>query len=478
MLTIKSSCNNFKIHAGAAVQNRVLQNSLAKLGEGFQARRAAAVNQLPEFEQLRDEARAIKRHTMANLDTYLEQFEKNVQASGGRVHWASTSQQARETVLFICRHVGAKTVTKGKSMVSEEIGLNDFLSAQGIEPVETDLGEYILQLRGEAPSHIVVPAVHLAQSQIQQTFIDAHTQFAKQRDLSTAESLVDEARQTLRRRFFQADVGITGANYLIAETGSSVIVTNEGNGDLTQTLPKVHIVITTIERVIPTLQDLSTFLRLLSRSATGQEATAYVTLSTGPKREQDLHGPEEFHVVLLDNGRSKLLGTEDQDVLNCIRCGACMNHCPVYGVSGGHAYGWVYPGPIGAALTPALIGLRHSTALPNASTFCGRCVDVCPVKIPLTDIMRRWRNREHHEKLSSPLPRALLNIWAQFALRPGLYRFITRVVIRIMHRMGKRKNCFRFLPFARGWRQHRDFPAPQGDTFHALIKKSRAVRYE
>lgn len=478
MPTIKSACNDFKIKASAAIQNVNLQSSLAKLGDGFQARRAAAVERLPEFEQLRDKARAVKRHVMANLDTYLQEFEEKVQASGGRVHWASTPQQARETILSVCRRVGAKTVTKGKSMVSEEIGLNDFLAGQGIEPVETDLGEYILQLRNEAPSHIVAPAMHLSQSQIRETFVDTHTHLTKTRDLSTAEGLVGEARQTLRQRFFQADVGITGANYLIAETGSSVIVTNEGNGDLTQTLPKVHIVLTTIERVIPTLQDLSTFLRLLSRSATGQEATAYVTLSTGPKREQDLHGPEEFHVVLLDNGRSRLLGTEDQDVLNCIRCGACMNHCPVYGAVGGHAYGWVYPGPIGAALTPALIGLQHSTALPNASTFCGRCVDVCPVKIPLTDIMRRWRSREHREKLSPAVPRAMLRLWVQLALHPRWYHFLARFLIPIMHRLAGRKNRYRIMPFARGWTRYRDFPAPQRHTFHSLIKKSGAVRYE
>jgi L-lactate dehydrogenase complex protein LldF len=475
---IKSTCNEFRVNAGDAIRNRQLQTSLAKLGDGFQASRAAAVKELPEFEQLRDEARNIKRHVMTNLDTYLVQFEEKVLESGGRVHWASTPQQARETILSICRGACAKTVTKGKSMVSEEIGLNDFLAEQGIEPVETDLGEYILQLRKEAPSHIVAPAVHLSQQQIRQTFVDAHTQFAGPRDLSTAESLVDEARKVLRNRFFQADVGITGANYLIAETGSTVIVTNEGNGDLTQTLPKVHIVLTTIERVIPTLRDLSAFLRLLARSATGQEATAYVSLSTGPKREQDLHGPEEFHVVLLDNGRSKLLGTEDQDVLNCIRCGACMNHCPVYASVGGHAYGWVYPGPIGAALTPALIGLQQSADLPNASTFCGRCVQVCPVKIPLTDIMRRWRSREHSGKLSSPLQRALLRLWAVCALHPHVYHFIARLGVLIMYRLGRRKNRFRFLLFAQAWTQYRDFPAPQPKTFHAVIKKSGGIRYE
>jgi L-lactate dehydrogenase complex protein LldF len=344
--------------------------------------------------------------------------------------------------------------------------------------VETDLGEYILQIRREAPSHIVVPAMHLSQAEITQSFVTTHAHLPGTRNLSTPESLVDEARQTLRPRYFEADAGITGANYLIAETGSTVIVTNEGNGDLTQNLPKLHIVISSIERVIPKLEQLSTFLRLLSRSATGQEATSYVTLSTGPKRNTDPHGPEEFHVVLLDNGRSALLGGEDEEVLNCIRCGACMNHCPVYGTVGGHAYGWVYPGPIGAALTPALIGLPQSKELPNASTFCGHCVEVCPVKIPLTDIMRRWRNREHAQKLSSPLARALLKLWARTALRPRLYQLLARPVIRLLHTIAGRRNRLTRLPGLGGWTAHRDFPAPQRDTFHTLIKEHGKVRYE
>lgn len=475
---IKAGSENFIQNASWALNDDVLQDSLTVLNDGFPVRRAAAIERLPEFDVLRDEARAIKRHVMSNLDTYLQQFERKVLDSGGQVHWASTPQQAREAILSICTSVGAKTVTKGKSMVSEEIDLNEFLSTHGIEPVETDLGEYILQIRQEAPSHIVVPAMHLSQSQIRESFIDEHAQLDKSRDLSTAERLVDEARQTLRQRYFQADVGITGANYLIAETGSSVIVTNEGNGDLTQTMPQVHIVITTIERVIPKLDDLSTFLRLLSRSATGQEATSYVTLSTGPKRGSDIHGPEQFHVVLLDNGRSGLLGTQDQDLLNCIRCGACMNHCPVYGAVGGHAYGWVYPGPIGAALTPVLLGLARTRTLPNASTFCGQCVEVCPVKIPLTDIMRRWRRREHYAKLSSPLARGLLLMWGELALRPGVYRFIIRPVMRLLHVLAGRKNRFRYLPGVRGWIRHRDVPAPQRDTFHAIINKYESVHYE
>jgi L-lactate dehydrogenase complex protein LldF len=475
---IKSSAGNFRAQAAAAIKNPVLQGSLAVLSGGFVARRAEAVARLPEFDELREEARSIKRNVMAKLDTYLEQFENKVRESGGQVHWAATAEQARETILNICRARGVKTVTKGKSMVSEEIGLNDFLSAQGIEPVETDLGEYILQIRKEVPSHIVVPAMHLSQPEITRSFVATHAHLPKERDLSAPESLVDEARQTLRPRYFAADAGITGANYLIAETGSTVIVTNEGNGDLTQNLPRLHIVISSIERVIPTLEQLSTFLRLLSRSATGQEATSYVTLSTGVKRDTDLHGPEEFHVVLLDNGRSALLGGADEEVLNCIRCGACMNHCPVYGTVGGHAYGWVYPGPIGAALTPALIGLKHSKELPNASTFCGHCVEVCPVKIPLTDIMRRWRNREHEQKLSSHPQRLLLKLWARLALRPRLYQRLARPVIRLLHRLAGRNNRYARLPWLGGWTDYRDFPAPQADTFHAQIKGLENIRYE
>ena len=242
-------------------------------------------------------------------------------------------------------------------MVAEEIGLNEFLEENGVEPVETDLGEYIIQIRHEAPSHIIAPAVHLTKEQIEADFRAAHTGLPADRDLSEPTTLLNEARGILRQRYFEADVGITGANFLIAETGTSVIVTNEGNGDLTQTLPRVHIVLASIEKVVPTLDDASQILRLLARSATGQEMSAYTTFSTGPRRPQDPDGPAAYHVVILDNGRSAMLGSEFEEMLRCIRCGACMNHCPVYQEIGGHAYGWVYPGPMGAVLTPALIGI-------------------------------------------------------------------------------------------------------------------------
>jgi L-lactate dehydrogenase complex protein LldF len=280
-----------------------------------------------------------------------------------------------------------------------------------------------------------------------------------------------EARAVLREKFLKADVGITGANFLIAETGSSVIVTNEGNGDLTQTLPKAHIVLTSIEKVVPTLEDVSTILRVLARSATGQEMSVYTTFSTGPRREGDPDGPGEYHVVLLDNGRSSMLGGKFREMLRCIRCGACMNHCPVYGAIGGHAYGWVYPGPMGAVLTPSLIGIDKAGHLPNASTFCGRCEEVCPVRIPLPKLMRHWREREFERHLSPATVRTGLRFWGFFARRPRLYRLATGVVLRVLARFGGQRGRMHWLPLAGGWTRHRDFPVPERNSFQKQWKQ-------
>jgi L-lactate dehydrogenase complex protein LldF len=298
-----------------------------------------------------------------------------------------------------------------------------------------------------------------------------HTQLPADRNLEEPQTLLAEARAVLREKFLAADVGITGANFLVAETGTSIIVTNEGNGDLTQTLPKIHIVLTSIEKLVPTLEDVSEFLRVLARSATGQEMSVYTTLSTGPRRSGDPDGPREYHVVLLDNGRSAMLGGEFREMLRCIRCGACMNHCPVYQAIGGHAYGWVYPGPMGAVLTPSLIGIDKAGNLPNASTFCGRCEEVCPVRIPLPKLMRFWREREFERHLSPATVRAGLSFWAFFARRPRLYGFATDVAARMLALMSGARGRFRWLPLARGWTDQRDFPAPQGATFQAQWRK-------
>jgi L-lactate dehydrogenase complex protein LldF len=332
-----ATSRNFEAAAQAGLANQNLQRALGLARIGFPLRRRLAVERLPEFEALREIGRSIKDHTLQHLDFYLELYEGQVEASGGKVHWARNAEQACAAVLQVCRSTGAKLVAKGKSMVAEEVGLNDFLEANGITPVETDLGEYIIQLRHEPPSHIIAPAIHLVKEQVAETFRTEHRSLDPNRVLVEPREMCDEARSVLRPRFLAADVGITGANFLVAETGSSIIVTNEGNGDLTQTLPRIHIVMTSIEKLVPTFEDAATLLRLLARSATGQEFSSYTTISTGPRRPSDLDGPEQYHVILLDNGRSAMIGTEFQDMLRCIRCSACMNNCPVYAAVGGHA---------------------------------------------------------------------------------------------------------------------------------------------
>ncbi len=457
----------FEANARAALVDAKLQKALGHIKDGFVQRRTAAAARLPEFDALRDLAKEIKDHTLDHLDLYLAHFERRVTESGGVVHWCRDAAEARETVLTICHAAGAKSVTKGKSMVGEEIALNDFLEKNGIEPVETDLGEYIIQLRREPPSHIIAPAIHVNKEQVAEAFRAAHTELPADRPLEEPAALLAEARAMLRRKFLAADIGITGANFLIAETGSTVIVTNEGNGDLTQMLPRVHVVLASIEKVVPTLEDVSTILRLLARSATGQEFSVYTTFSTGPRRPADLDGPEQFHVILLDNGRSAMLGTPFQEMLRCIRCGACLNHCPVYGAVGGHAYGWVYPGPMGAVLTPWLVGLDQAKHLPNASTFCGKCESVCPMRIPLPGLMRRLRERAHLERLDAPVARGALAAWSFVARRPRLYCAVAAIAARTLASLGGRAGCLRRLPLARGWMQGRDMPAPEGRTFMA-----------
>ncbi|OJY65875.1 MAG: iron-sulfur cluster-binding protein [Rhodospirillales bacterium 70-18] len=474
---MQSTSASFKANAHDALGDAGLQKALAFTRPAFPARRAAAVAALPEFERLRDIGRDIKNHTLANLDFYLESWAGNVERAGGRVHWCPTAADARAAILAICQQAGARTVTKGKSMISEEIGINDHLEAHGIEPVETDLGEYILQLRKEPPSHIIAPAFHLNREDWEESFRASHTDLPADRVFNERRDILTEARRKLREKFLAADVGITGANFLIAESGSSVIVTNEGNGDLTQTLPRVHIVLASIEKVVPTLEDATSLLRLLARSATGQDMSVYTTFSTGARRPGDLDGPEEYHVVLLDNGRSGMIGTEFQEMLRCIRCAACMNHCPVYFAVGGHSYGWVYPGPMGSVLTPALTGVDKAGHLPNASTFCGKCESVCPVKIPLPKLMRHWREREFERHLTPSAMRTNLGVWAWFARRPAMYRAVTRVAAWGLGLLGRKRGRFTSLPFAGGWTDGRDLPAPEGETFFArYAREQRAGR--
>lgn len=470
---MKSKSYNFKNNAVTALSDITLQNALQNAKNGFINKRQLALDALPEFEELRSDAYKIKEHTLKNLPGYLEQFEQQVINSGGEVHWASTAKDAQRIIVKLCQDVNARSITKGKSMVGEEVSLNEALEQAGFQTIETDLGEYIIQLANEPPSHIIAPAVHKSKQQIADLFKEHHKKYNFKSKLETIPEIVDEARKVLRDKFIQADVGITGANFLIAETGSTVIVTNEGNGDLTASLPKTHIVISSIEKVVPTLEDTSVLLRLLARSATGQEVTSYTTFFNGPKRNTDLDGPESFHVVLVDNKRSEMLNGKYHDMLRCIHCGACLNHCPVYSAIGGHAYGWVYPGPMGSVLTPLMQGLKEGSDLPFASTFCGRCEEVCPMSIPLPQLLRQHRTQTHKDKINSTRSRMGLHFWALLTRHPRLYRLAINTSAKLLGLMGKKRGHISWLPFASAWTNSRNLPAPQGQSFISSWKKQQ-----
>jgi L-lactate dehydrogenase complex protein LldF len=463
----------FTANARHALDDAKLQRALGKLQGDFRRDRAAMLSRLPEFEALRDQARLIKEHSLDHLDVYLEQFEENVLARGGVVHWCEDAAAARETILRLCRESGASRIVKGKSMVSEEIGLNEYLGRNGLDPVETDLGEYILQLRQERPSHVVMPAIHLNAQQVGDAFRQGHTDLVSTRDLDDPDDLLAEARAKLRQRFLDAEVGITGANFLVAETGSIVLVTNEGNGDLVHTLSGTHIVLAGIEKIVPSLSDAFALVRVLARSATTQEITSYTSVVSGPRQAKDPDGPAAFHVVLVDNGRSDLLGGEFRDVLRCIRCGACQSLCPVYGAVGGHAYGAVYAGPIGSVLTPALAGLKAAKSLPEASSFCGQCQDVCPVQIPLPALLRGWRERIFDDPVLSDQTRKGIKIWAFAARRPNVYRLLQRTAVALLSILGRKSGFIRKLPLAGGWTGERNLPAPQGGTFMSQWRRAQ-----
>jgi L-lactate dehydrogenase complex protein LldF len=457
---------HFKQTASQKLNDAVLQTAMKKAKGKFVDGRAAAVAEVDAWQDIRTHAAALRDNVIANLDAYLIEFEKNATARGAVVHWAETAEEANAIIVNIARNNAVKTITKSKSMVSEEIALNDALEAAGMEVVETDLGEYILQLAHEPPSHIVAPAVHKSKEQVADLFVAAHGTPR----LTNIEAMTREAREVLRSKFLNADMGISGANFVIAETGTTLTVTNEGNADLVTTVPRIHCVVTGIEKVIATLEDFATLIRLLPRSATGQSAANYLTLTTGVKAVDELDGPEQMHIVLIDAGRTKLVGSDMAEMLRCIRCGACMNHCPVYQNVGGHAYGWVYPGPMGSVLTPSYIGIENAGDLPNAATFCGECQVVCPVKIPLPDLMRKWRERQFDQSLRPWHERFSIHVWSAFATRPTLYALGTQFAARFAAMLGGRDKRITWLPGLDGWTDGRDMPAPQGKTFRELYR--------
>jgi L-lactate dehydrogenase complex protein LldF len=413
----------FAEHAQRALADEHLQGALDAGTRRLYEGRATAWASLDDAEALRERAREIRTSTIADLDRHLADFAEAVRGRGGQVAFCRSAEDANAYVVDVCKQADAGLAVKSKSMVSEEIGLNEALSAAGVRPVETDLGEYLIQLAGKHPAHIVAPAIELTREQAARLLSEAEGAPVD----SDLRVLVSAARRQLREAFLSADVGISGANFGVAETGSICLVTNEGNGRLVASLPRVHIVLMGMERVVPTLDELAVLIRLLARSSTGQLLTVYTTLLTGPRRSGEQDGPEELHVVVLDNGRSSLLGGRYQEMLNCIRCGACLNACPVYRKAGGGAYGPVYSGPMGAVLVPLLAGLERASALPHASSLCGACTAACPVKIPLHELLLELRRDLVGEGIASRPERLGFWLWSQAWSRPWAYRLSTRL---------------------------------------------------
>ena len=473
---MKPATRDFKRAAAAAVGNRQVQDNLDGLYRGFHQAREQAAADTPDWESMRDRAREIKAHTLANLDHYLEMVERNVLAAGGNVFFAGDAEAAARYVLDLARDRGVRVAIKSKSMLSEEMGLNELLEKQGVEPVETDLGEYIIQLADETPFHIIAPAIHKSREEVSTLFQEKHGT----RRHEEIEGLTAEARDQLRGKFVEADMGITGANFVVAETGTVVLVTNEGNGRMCTSMPRIHVAIMGMERVVPSMEDMGIFLRLLIRSATGQRISSYVTTATGPRAEGAEDGPDELHLVVVDNGRSRLLADPElREALYCIRCGACLNACPVYRKVGGHAYGWVYPGPIGAVVSPMLTDLSDARDLPYASTLCGNCREVCPVRIDIPRMLLHLRKEvtlgeTYPEARSAPLSERLaMKLWRVAVGSPLAMRaanVLGRLALAPLRRGGR---VPRIPGPLSGWTRHRDFPALAARPFRARWGKRR-----
>jgi L-lactate dehydrogenase complex protein LldF len=429
------AADDFKARSRAVLDNAGQRKNFRGAMDFLQAKRRAQFPDVEELASLRELGSQIRRYSLANLPRLLDQLERNLVANGIQVHWAENAAEANAIALTIARRIDAKKVIKGKSMVSEEIGFNHAMEAAGIEAFESDMGEYIVQLAGEAPSHIIMPAIHKTKQEIAELFAKEVPGVAYTEDV---DALIQIGRRVLRHKFAQADIGLSGVNFAVAETGTLCLVENEGNGRMCTTVPRVHIAITGIEKVVEKLEHVPPLFSLLTRSATGQAVTTYFNMISGPRKPGELDGPDEVHLILVDNGRTQAYGDlQLRATLQCIRCGACMNHCPVYARIGGHAYGTTYPGPIGAIISPHLLGLESTYPLAFASTLCGACAEVCPVKIPITDILVRLRNEAQAQPGSddaslrgsgaarTTLGGAVWGAWSQVYSRLGLYNMTT-----------------------------------------------------
>jgi len=470
---------DFRKNSQIALSDKNLREALKNATDRFRALRASTVESVSDWESLRNYAREVKEHTMLNLDNYLELLEESITKAGGKVHWARDGEEANEIITQLAKDNGVKLVVKSKSMATEEIELNQAFEANGIKVVETDLGEYIIQLEGERPSHIIAPAIH-------KTKKDISALFQKKLGvpyLEKPEDLTKIAREILREEFLNADMGVSGVNFAVAETGTLVIVENEGNVRLTTTVPKIHVAVMGIEKIIPKFHDLSIFLNLLIKSATGQNLSTYISFITGPKKEQEIDGPEQLHLVLLDNGRTSILrDPEMRESLYCLKCGACLNICPVYRQVGGHAYGSVYSGPIGAIITPQLWGINRAKELPYASSLCGACKDVCPVKINIPKILLALRSQTVEsgsgKSMGGTIERIAFKIWRFFMQHKILYGLATKTAYYMQLPLS-RSGDSRFpkiskLPFPfSDWTDTRDFPSIAKKTFRERWKEIR-----
>ena len=446
-----------------------LDNSVTKKDYG----RRATLAELPDSDALRTLAGDIKRHTLDNLDYYLAQLEANVQKHGGHVYYALGRDDANQLVIDIARQTNSKLIVKSKSMVSEESELNHALEKAGLEPLETDLGEFILQVDNDHPSHIVMPVIHRNAKDIGRVF----ERYFKVPYTDDPQSLAEMARVYLRQRFNQADMGISGVNFAIADTGSIVLCTNEGNGRMCTSRPRVHVAIMGMEKIIPEMRDLPIFLKLLARSASGQALTQYTNIITGPRRADEHDGPDEFHLIIMDNGRSRILAGDYRDTLRCIRCGACLNACPIYRKVGGHTYGSVYPGPIGALITPLFNGLAEHKHLPHASSLCGACYEACPVKINIPEMLIHMKKDQIDQGIAGFGEKLIFRLWTT-GLRYGwtyrLGQFAQRVGMRLLpHKDGW---ITRLPGPAKGWTAIRDFPQPPKNNFRTLWNQRRVNR--
>ncbi|QBK27091.1 LutB/LldF family L-lactate oxidation iron-sulfur protein [Ureibacillus thermophilus] len=467
-MAMKTSDEQFKERVETNLNDAFMRGAISAAQARFQTRRQARVEELGNWEEWRAHGEEIRKHVLENLDAYLYELSENVAKRGGHVFFAKTKEDASNYIKNIAIQKEAKKIVKSKSMVTEEINLNAALEEAGCKVVETDLAEFILQLNDhEPPSHIIVPSLHKNRHQIREIFAKVGYDKSEQ-----PEEMALFARKKLREEYLTADIGITGCNFAIAESGTVTLVTNEGNADLVSALPKTQIVVMGMERIVPTFEEMEVLVSLLTRSSVGQRLTSYVTLLTGPKGENETDGPEEFHLVIVDNGRSKILGTEFQPILQCIRCAACVNVCPVYRHVGGHTYGSIYSGPIGAVLSPLLGGYDDFKELPYASSLCGACTEVCPVKIPLHQLLHLHRQKIVEQEGKAPISeRLIMKAFGLGASTSPLFNMATKVASPVMSPFVKDDKITHGPGPLKAWTEVRDFPAPNKESFRHWMKQ-------